>query len=536
MFLAKVNRVSRFLTPGVFDYRLYLASQSIYMTGTIQHPAQILFYLDRTMPWYKKILYTPERVRGRIGMFLDNHLPAEQAGMYKALLLGSRSGIDKAVLEQYKVTGCMHLLAISGIHMGLLGLMVFLVLSFLMKQSRYLLEHTHVPTLATLFTLVPLVAYGFIAGLNTPVLRALIMATFFLVAVVLRRQKSILHVIAAAALIMLIFKPLALFTVSFQLSFSAILAIAVIYPHLLSNIEKETGSPGRKFLTYIYTALMVSIAATLGSLPFMLLHFNRFSTIGPVMNLLVEPLLCLWALPIGLCALPILFIAPHAAAFILKIGALGIEGADWLILKGSSIPWASVWTVTPSPVEIILYAVLVLFWTFSAKNLFRKITLTTVSILFLLYFMRGLWFTMPGAVSEITYLDIGQGSSSLIRQPGGKTVLVETNGTKNIDHFQAPIIRVMDIKCPGSGEFNKMDWENIDRLRASDNVKFVISHREDFDWAVNVVKKYNLLNRAIILFSPAYKLLKPEDLAWWLLEVSLPIRLNLQLHKYINVK
>jgi 7-carboxy-7-deazaguanine synthase len=125
-------------------------------------------------------------------------------------------------------------------------------------------------------------------------------------------------------------------------------------------------------------------------------------------------------------------------------------------------------------------------------------------------------------------------SKSLIEP--GKTILVETNGTQNIDLLPVPIIRIMDIKCPGSGESNKTDWNNIDRLRASDNVKFVISHRKDFDWAVNVVKKYKLINRAIILFSPAYGLLKPEDLARWLLEVSLPIRLNLQLHKYMNVK
>jgi len=125
-------------------------------------------------------------------------------------------------------------------------------------------------------------------------------------------------------------------------------------------------------------------------------------------------------------------------------------------------------------------------------------------------------------------------SKILINQ--GKIVLVETNGTQNIDLLPTSIIRIMDIKCPGSGESHKMDWENIDRLRASDNVKFVISHREDFDWAVNTIKKYKLLNRVIILFSPAYGLLNPEILASWMLEISLPIRLNLQLHKYLNVK
>jgi len=118
----------------------------------------------------------------------------------------------------------------------------------------------------------------------------------------------------------------------------------------------------------------------------------------------------------------------------------------------------------------------------------------------------------------------------------GKTVLVETNGTQDIDVLFDPMIRIMDIKCPGSAESDKTDWNNIERLRVNDNVKFVICHREDFDWAVSVVKNYNLLNRAVVLFSPAYGLLNPEILAGWMLKLSLPIRLNLQLHKFMNVK
>lgn len=115
----------------------------------------------------------------------------------------------------------------------------------------------------------------------------------------------------------------------------------------------------------------------------------------------------------------------------------------------------------------------------------------------------------------------------------GKTVLVETNGTQNIEPLPASVVRIMDIKCPGSGESNQMEWKNLDRLRASDNVKFVISHRADFDWAVDVIRNYHLLDRAAVLFSPAFGLLAPKTLAAWMLELSWPIRLNLQLHKYV---
>jgi 7-carboxy-7-deazaguanine synthase len=112
-------------------------------------------------------------------------------------------------------------------------------------------------------------------------------------------------------------------------------------------------------------------------------------------------------------------------------------------------------------------------------------------------------------------------------------VLVETTGTKNIDVLPAPVIRIMDIKCPGSGESEKTDWENVSRLRQTDNVKFVISSRSDFDWSVNIVNEFQLLSKATVIFSPTFGILEPIALAQWILESSLPVRLQLQLHKYI---
>lgn len=118
----------------------------------------------------------------------------------------------------------------------------------------------------------------------------------------------------------------------------------------------------------------------------------------------------------------------------------------------------------------------------------------------------------------------------------GLHVLVETNGTQNIDVLSQPITRIMDIKCPGSGESKKIDWNNLDKLRPHDEVKFVISHQKDFDWAIAILNKYDLLTKAAILFSPAFSLLEPKELAQWILDTRLPIRLQIQQHKYILVK
>ena len=115
----------------------------------------------------------------------------------------------------------------------------------------------------------------------------------------------------------------------------------------------------------------------------------------------------------------------------------------------------------------------------------------------------------------------------------GKKVLVETNGSLDISALEEPIIRIMDIKCHGSKEHEKMNWDNIQDLRQNDNVKFIIADREDFNWAIDKVIKFDLLNKSEVLFSPVFEILDPEKLSKWILEFSLPIRLQLQIHKYI---
>jgi len=428
--IVKLNRIANYRTPGVFNYRLYQASRSVYITGRANSPQAIMPFVELGEPWYRKLHFYPERVRHSVRTFLEARLKPGMAGLYAALLIGSRTGIDSAVLENFKATGCMHLLAISGLHMGLLGMISFVILSWIMKRSTFLLHHVHVPTIATFLSLPLLFAYAFIAGMNTPVMRALIMAVFFLLGVVLHRQRSILHIVAAAALFLLLVRPLAVFTASFQLSFSSVLAIALIFPRLIRLLDKESPTIPARIYAYLSAAFLVSIAATLGSLPFMLLHFNRFSPIGPFMNLLVEPLLCFWALPLGLTALPFTFLSPETADFILKIGSYGFSAAIQVTALGSSIPFASLWSITPSFTETMLYYAILALWFFAAGPTQKRVALV-LSALFIFYFTRGLWYSLPGRTTEISYLDIGQGSSTFIKMPEGRTVLLDGGNTSS---------------------------------------------------------------------------------------------------------
>jgi 7-carboxy-7-deazaguanine synthase len=115
----------------------------------------------------------------------------------------------------------------------------------------------------------------------------------------------------------------------------------------------------------------------------------------------------------------------------------------------------------------------------------------------------------------------------------GSTVLIETSGSLPIWNLDERVIRIMDLKPPGSGHEHSNLWENIAHLRPVDEVKFVLSDRRDFDWACGVIQKHDLTRRAKVLFSPVYDALDPRELAEWLLRSKLTARLQIQLHKYI---
>lgn len=115
----------------------------------------------------------------------------------------------------------------------------------------------------------------------------------------------------------------------------------------------------------------------------------------------------------------------------------------------------------------------------------------------------------------------------------GNTVLLETSGTHDVGRVDRRVHIIMDLKCPDSGESAHNRWANLDVLKPTDEVKFVLASRGDFDWAADTIRRYGLDRRFGVLLSPAFGLVSPLDLAGWLLESGLQVRMQLQLHKYV---
>jgi 7-carboxy-7-deazaguanine synthase len=115
----------------------------------------------------------------------------------------------------------------------------------------------------------------------------------------------------------------------------------------------------------------------------------------------------------------------------------------------------------------------------------------------------------------------------------GWQVLVETSGHVALEPLDTRAVAILDVKCPGSGETHQMEWRNLDRLKPTDEVKFVIADRADYEWARDLVKERGLDARCPVLFSPVHERLEAGTLGRWILDDGLPVRLQVQLHKYL---
>lgn len=446
MAIATVDRIRNYQTPGAFNYRLQMATKGLFCSGWIQSPRELMLVEEPFRSAWCTLFAVPERIRQHTADFLNTHFDRQTAGFYQALLIGSMVNVPPQHMEAFKENGCFHVLSISGLHLSLLGLFCVGLFTFLLKRSTWLLLHTHVPTLALMLTAPVLLLYTFIAGFNIPAIRALATALLVLFAVVLRRQRSLIHLIAAAALVVLALTPLALFTASFQLSFAAVLAINLVYPRLPVFIAPRDITPNRipptvMVLRFLQSMLYVSLAATAGTLPILLYHFNRFSLIGPVMNLLIEPLLCLWALPCGLLAIPLIPVFPDLAHLFFLIGRPGIDLSVWLAEAVAGFPFASIWTITPTFGEIVLYF-LILFILLRPEKTTPKLALALGLITLLTFsFTLSLWHKETNREVVVNFLDLGQGTSTLVQLPDGTNILIDGGGyqTEQFDPGQSLI-------------------------------------------------------------------------------------------------
>jgi competence protein ComEC len=416
----------------------------------------------------QRIRFLPEQIRYRINSFLIQTLSPNQAGVYKAILTGDRSGLSPEISEAFKSSGATHLLAISGIHIGLLALLSTFLFNLLLRRSEALLLRVSALKLAAVLSLLPLTAYALIAGLGPPVIRSLIMAGVFIAALLCNRQCSIANSIAIAALILFVYDPGMLNTASFQLSFGAVMVIALFAPLLkrlaqpkppekpqealstpnpakadavLYDSNQTTAPPDKplfsrlshdvsgiwsKLRRWALLSLLISIIASVGTAPILLTHFNRISLLSPITTLLIEPLLCLWSLVLGLFA-SLLLPFPQISALIFQAGAVGIDLAIAITSALAALPMASIWRPAPPITQSVSWYILLIILATWRSAQFSKLKRFGLAVGLIGLASPAFNFFLPNSTNhlKIAVLDVGQGSAIVFHLPDGQTFLLD---------------------------------------------------------------------------------------------------------------
>ena len=311
----RLKRPHGFMNPGGFDYEGWLFQRHIRATGYVRKdPANELMASENTsMPL--------QRLRQHLAETIQKSIPdSRYSGIISALAIGERQGISPRQWETLTRTGTNHLVAISGLHIGLVSGLVFFVMRWLWSRSSRLTLRWPAPKAAAVAGLAAAVCYAALAGFSIPTQRALIMITVVMVSILMQRHRSLSQTLLLALFVVLVFDPLAVMSAGFWLSFAA---VAVI-------LFGMSGRIGHGDLWWRWGRLHLLIA--IGLLPLMLVLFQRVPVLSPLANFIAVPWIGLLVVPVVLLATIMLMIVPAVGSGLLKLAGMALSGI-WPVLE-----------------------------------------------------------------------------------------------------------------------------------------------------------------------------------------------------------
>jgi competence protein ComEC len=453
VFFGRIKSIRNFNNPGGFDYKRYMALRKVY--GTSYVSAQKLALLKRNSETGIGMIIS--NTRRKISDLIDKTGQGTEQGVLKALIVGDRNSVSKDLRQAFNRAGIGHLLAISGLHIGIVATGAFFIFKYLLSHIKFLLWHAWTKKGAVILSVIPVVIYGLLSGMSPSTQRAVIMVTVFLAAFLFEREHDPMNTLAVAALLILVAHPPSLFSISFQLSFTAVLAI--LYGLSRVQIPWRSDSGGMKppkrvrVATKLFCFFMVSFFALLGTLPLTMFYFNQISLVGLFANFIFVPLIGFVVVPLGLMAVFLYPLTGSVALGCLKAGAVVLEQAISMINFFADLPFAAAKTVTPSYFEICCFYIL--FWAVlnirydssktpvgqdylpgrednsPDKHSIQKSAAIVVLLVILAMSADACYWLYNRFWHDdlrVTMIDVGHGNAALMELPEGYNILIDGGG------------------------------------------------------------------------------------------------------------
>jgi len=411
--------------PSAFDYRKYLNSKEIFACMSLEHDSEITLREKKRSNFFISGIVLP--VKHYILSFFKRNLANPHQSILSGFVLGERRSIPKEIYKLFTDTGTLHLLAISGSNVALVVFIFFGLFRLL-----------RVPHRVSLVLVFPLILiFSFVTGNQPSVVRASIMASLFLLSLLVERERDILNLWALAALVILFINPSTLFDVGFQLSFMATLGLILWVPKLESLFLSRFRS--RFLKSYVALPFFVSLSAQLFTYPITAYYFNLISAYSLFANLLIVPLTGLVVM-VGVISALLSLISLKLSLLFTSFNWLGLDLIIKILSFFSSLPSAALKVSSPSYIVILVFYIFLLVIIFQ-KNLKRFAAASLVSVLVLtgLPLFLNLQILRPSEL-KITYLS-ASGEAVLIETPEDEKILVNlSDNSSDVEKILLPFL------------------------------------------------------------------------------------------------
>ena len=407
--------------PFEFDYRTYLWRSGIVAEYRPQSESD---FVVRSGASRYQFDYLVGRARLTVREHIDSVIPSSSGrALLQALLLGDRSGIDQVTLNQFRETGLMHLMAVSGLHVLIVGLSVYRLLGWIVSRLHFnwaVRERTRF-----LITSAVLLVYYFLAGQSISIFRAVVMTSVYLLQFVLRRESAILNTLGVAATIVLLRNPFDLYSAGFQLSFAAVASLVLLGSATIGPPEPivRVPRPLRRLSAGLTRSVGSSTAVTVGTMPILVFHFGFVSFSGLLLNVVAIPLTAI-TLASGSLAVLVSFAHPGAATLFGHTSDVAAAALITVTRIGSATASAASLSINwPGPAVVLLALALIALYAARKKRRIRSRIGLSIAAVGVAFHLLSSLTNRPRL--DLIFLDVGQGDAILVRTPEHVSVMID---------------------------------------------------------------------------------------------------------------